>query len=454
MNIKTKLSLQFTLLVGTILLVFSLLTYYFTNTNQQSKFNADLLQEAKNTVILLIDVAEVDSTLLKKIQHSTYLLKEEEIKITDSSSRVIYSNNVDILSNHFILNNLPGNNPQYFSIEHKNGVAFKHTYKGTIYYVYILAFDQKRTENLADLRSILIWSILFSLWLSVLFSYIFSRNAMKPISNIIRNVKEINSSQLNSRLDEGNKKDEIGQLAITFNELLTDLEIVFRNQEEFVSNASHELRTPLTVMIGETDYLLSLPRTSEEYLAHIKKLSTDLRELNALINSLLELAQLNKDNTIQFNLVRIDEIVYSAIHQIKTKYPNQKIVLKITYPDNEEELVINGNSGLLNIAFKNLIDNACKFSSEDVLVEFISDETSIIIRITDKGIGIPANELEKIFKPFNRASNVKFKSGFGIGLALVSKIIELHGGEISIESNVNEGTLLELTFQKQTSQNQ
>jgi signal transduction histidine kinase len=271
---------------------------------------------------------------------------------------------------------------------------------------------------------------------------------MQPISKIIRNVKKINSTSLSNRLDEGNKKDEIAQLAITFNGLLANLEAVFKSQNEFVSNASHELRTPLTVMIGETDYLLSKPRTSDEYLAQLKNLTTDLKGLNTLINSMLELAQINRNSTIQYSSVRIDEIIYNSIHQIKPKYQGKKIILKIIYPDNEEDLLIDGDSGLLNIAFKNLIDNACKFSNKDVIIEFLLTETEIKVTIADKGIGIPPDEINNIFKPFSRASNAKFKGGFGIGLSLVSKIIELHNGSINVSSRENEGTRFELILSK------
>lgn len=448
MNIKTKLSFQFTLIVALILVIFSILTYYFSFTSQQTKFRGDLLEKATNTAILLIDVVEVDSTLLKKIHQSTILWEDEEIAITNSTFNIIYSNKTRLLTNNVLRDNIPGNSVSYFSIGNKDGVAYKHLLNNQRYNVYVLAFDKKRIENLTELRKILFWSILFSLWLSILFSYLFSKKSMQPISKIIKNVKEINSSRLSSRLDEGNKKDEIAQLAITFNELLTNLEIVFKNQEDFVSNASHELRTPLTVMIGETDYLLSQPRTSDNYLAHIKDLSNDLRNLNTLINSLLELAQINRDNPIQYSMVRIDEIIHTVIHQVKPKYQGQKIILKITYPDNENDLIINGNEGMLNIAFKNLIDNSCKFSNDDVIIEFLLTETLIKVAVSDKGIGIPTNELQNIFKPFKRASNVKFKSGFGIGLALVAKIIELNNGLIHVSSKENEGSRFEVTFQK------
>jgi signal transduction histidine kinase len=448
MNIKTKLSFQFTLIVAGILLVFSTLTYYFSFNSQQTKFRQDLLEKATNTAILLIDVVEVDSTLLKKIHKSTLLWEDEEIAITNTDYNYIYSNNVRLLSNDIIRINTPTNNLKYFSINKKDGVAYNHIFNNRSYYVYVIAFDRKRTENLSELRKILFWSNLFSIWITILFAYIFARNSMQPISKIIRNVKDINSSKLSNRLDEGNKKDEIAQLAITFNELLSNLEIVFKSQDEFVSNASHELRTPLSVMIAETDYLLSDSRTSDEYLAQLKNLLTDLKGINTLTNSLLEMALINRDYTIQFAPVRIDEIIHTAIQQIKPKYQEQKIILKITYPENQDDLLIDGDSGLLSIAFKNLIDNSCKFSNKDIIIEFQLTETEIKVSISDKGIGIPPHEIPNIFKPFSRASNAKFKGGFGIGLTLVSKIIELHNGLIAVSSIENKETTLELTFKK------
>jgi signal transduction histidine kinase len=253
---------------------------------------------------------------------------------------------------------------------------------------------------------------------------------------------------MRNRLDEGNRKDEIDQLAITINEILAKLVISFRSQEEFVSNASHELRTPLTVMIIEIDYLLSHKRNQEEYVSHLKGLVNDLMSLNSLLNSLLELAQVNTDNYIQFSEIRIDETVYDAIHQVKSRYPDRKIIPKIQYPENENELLVSGNDGLLLILFKNLIENSCKFSNDDVIVEFVIMDKSVKIIIMDHGVGIPGNELDSIYLPFKRASNVKFKSGFGIGLSLVKKIVELHGIELEVNSTENEGTSFNLMFQK------
>jgi signal transduction histidine kinase len=448
MNIKTRLSFQFTLIVAGILLFFSLLVYYFSYSSQLTKFRDNLLDGAKNTAILLINVVEVDSSLLKKIHQSTISWEEEEIALTDSAFNLLYSNNIQYLSDNVMRINAKDRNTNFFSIEEKDGVFYKHKFNNRIYNVFVMAFDNSRTENLSELREILLWSILFSIWLSVLLSYFFSKKAIQPISRIIKSVKNINSLRMSNRLNEGNRKDEIEQLSITFNEMLTNLEIAFKNQEDFVSNASHELRTPLTVMISESDYLLSRKRKQEEYINHISGLVNDLKELNSLLNSLLELAQINRDYNIQLSSVRIDEIIYTAIHQVKTKYQGRKILPKIQYPDNDNELLINGHSGLLTIAFKNLIDNACKFSNNDVNIEFFILGKYIKIEISDKGIGIPSKELDSIYLPFKRASNVKFKGGFGVGLSLVNKIIELHGAVMKVYSIENEGTKFELLFKK------
>jgi signal transduction histidine kinase len=448
MNIKTRLSFQFTLIAAGILLFFSVLVYYFSYISQLAKFRQNLLDSAKNTTILLINVVEVDSSLLKKIQQSTISWEKEELALTDSAFNLVYSNNIQYLSNNATLVNSANGNLNYFTIAGKDGVYYKHVYDNHIYHVYIMAFDKSRTENLAELRKILFWSILFSVWLSVLLSYFFAKRAIKPISQIIKSVKEINSLKLSNRLDEGDKKDEIAQLSITFNEMLSDLEIAFKNQEDFVSNASHELRTPLTVMIGESDYLLSRERGEDEYINHISGLIGDLKKINALLNNLLELAQINRDTNIMLSDLRIDEVVYSAIHSVKDKYQGRKIVPKIQYPENGNELLINGNSGMLEIAFINLIDNACKFSNDDIGVEFVIVDKLINIIISDKGIGIPSNEVESIYRPFKRASNVKFISGFGIGLSLVSKIMELHEATINVNSTENKGTRFELSFKR------
>lgn len=453
MNIITRLSLQFTSIVFGILIFFSVLVYYFSFTSQRSKFRDNLLEKAQNTAILSINIQEIDSTLLKKIHQTTRSLEKEEIAITNESNKLLYSNKTELLSPDKIISHTYNSKIAYFSIGNKDGVSYKHEANNQSYHVFVLAHDRYRAENVHELKTILLWSILISVILSVTAAYFFSKSAIKPISNIITKVKEINSSRLSDRLDEGKRQDEIEQLAITFNRMLSDLEKAFKSQDEFVSNASHELRTPLAIMIAESDYILSRTRNTEEYTSHISGLVEDLRKMNTLINSLLELAHLSGHENIQMTNLRIDELIFNAIQATKSKYPGRKIMPKIEYSDNENDLIIYGNQGLLDIALKNLFENACKFSSGDVEVKISMIEEAISVLISDHGVGIPEDQIGNIFNAFNRSTNVKYIGGFGIGLSIVARIMKLHAVEIKVHSAIDQGTQFELLFGKQTTKN-
>lgn len=453
MNIITRLSLQFTSIVFGILLFFSVLVYYFSFTSQRSKFRDNLLEKAQNTAILSINIQEIDSTLLKKIHQTTKSLEAEEIAITNESNKLLYSNKTDLLSADKLISHTYNTKIAYFSLAEKDGVSYKHEANNQSYHVFVLAHDRYRAENIHELKIVLLWSILISVILAVTAAYFFSKSAIKPISNIITKVKEINSSRLSDRLDEGKRQDEIEQLAITFNLMLSDLEKAFKSQDEFVSNASHELRTPLAIMIAESDYILSRTRSTEEYTTHISGLVEDLRKMNTLINSLLELAHLSGHENIQMTDLRIDELIFNAIQSTKSKYPGRKIMPKIEYSDNESDLIIYGNQGLLDIALKNLFENACKFSTGDVEVKISMVDEAISVCITDHGVGIPQDQIGNIFNAFNRSTNVKYIGGFGIGLSIVARIMKLHAVEIKVNSTINEGTQFELLFGKQKIQN-
>ena len=448
MKITTRLSFQFTFIVLGLLLFFSVLVYYFFHTSQITKFRGNLLEKAQNSAILLINVEEVDSVLLKKIHQTTISLKEEEIAIINQKEEIIYQNNLMVLSADQLPAMTNGPVTEYFSLAHKDGVIYKHFYKGEYFKVYVLAFDENRRNTLNELFKILIIGILTITGLAISASFFFSRLAIAPISKINSEVKKINYQKLSSRLETGSGKDEIEQLATTFNQMLTDIELAFKSQDDFVKNTSHELRTPLAVMIAETDYLLSKARENEEYEKHLSRLSADLHKINALISNLLELAQMNRDNSFNKTLVRADEVVFSAIHSVKTKYPTRKIIPKIDYTENDRDLLIEGNSGLLEMAIKNLVENACKFSDNQIEIKIELVPGLLKISITDTGIGIPADDIQHIFKPFNRGSNSRYISGFGIGLSIVEKIVHLHQGEIKVSSTENEGSTFEITFNR------
>ena len=448
MSIKLKLALQFSVIVAGILIFSFSLVYYFSYSSQSIRFRESLFVSAKNTATLLINTTEADSTLLKKVLQFTSMWDREELAITDSAFNLVYANNVQYLSHGIKLGDYVKDDLNFFSILDKDGFCFEYIDDNKKYYIFALAYDNSKTKNLSELRKILLLSVIISLVVSVLLSYIFSNRAIEPLKHIINNVKKINSNKLSERLPEGNKKDEIAQLAMTFNEMLNKLEVTFKNQKDFISHTSHELRTPLTVMIAQSEYLLSHERSIKEYISHITETISDLKNFNYLINNLLELAQLDKDDPILYSRVRVDEIILNSILNIKSKYKNRRIISRSQYPEDENHLIIYGNEGLLTIVFRNILDNACKFSKKDVIVEFQVTEISVDIIVSDSGIGIPPNEIDSIYRPFARASNARFIGGLGIGLSLVSKILELHNASMNIESILDAGTRVNISFRR------
>jgi signal transduction histidine kinase len=269
------------------------------------------------------------------------------------------------------------------------------------------------------------------------------------MSDVVKQVDKITIASLDMRVNEGNGTDEIAQLAITFNKMLVRLESAFEMQKSFVSNASHELRTPLTSITGQIEVSLMESNTQEEYEVILKSVLEDVKNLNSLSNGLLDLAKANSDiSAIALRTLRFDEILWETRAELMGRKKNYNISIKFSEPiEDENEITVIGNDHLLKTAIVNLMDNACKFSP-DKSVEiflFVRDKY-IVAEFVDNGIGIDAADMEKIFQPFYRAINAKPISGNGLGLSLTDKIIQIHRGTVSIESQLHKGTTVTVSI--------
>jgi signal transduction histidine kinase len=260
---------------------------------------------------------------------------------------------------------------------------------------------------------------------------------------MVDEVEEITATNLDLRIKEGNGKDEIAELAITFNAMLNRLEKSFDAQKEFVSNISHELRTPITAMLTELQVTVEKERSSEYYKTAIEHAISDAQKLVRLSNSLLDLAKANYDHTeIAFKEVRLDELILDARNDALHDQPDYKINIGFeTEIEDDDFISVLGNEYLLKVAFINLMENGCKFSKDKesaIAISYFKDKT--ILRFQDHGIGMDENELSHIFTAFYRGANQQFVSGNGIGLSLTKKIINLHKGTITVTSKKGEGT--------------
>lgn len=265
---------------------------------------------------------------------------------------------------------------------------------------------------------------------------------------MINQIKRITAGKLQLRLKTtGEKKDELNELAQNFNGMLERLENSFDAQKYFVSNISHELRTPLSAIITELELASEKEQTQKEYQQTIQYALDDARNMAKLSNSLMDLAKASYDpNEISFSEVRLDEVLLESYSKIIKENQGYKVSLNIEDTVEEHQLIIQGNEYLLQVAFNNLIDNACKYSPEHLCsIEVKAHTNTLHINFTNTGIIISREDMEHIFEPFYRSENSKKEKGYGIGLFLTEKIIHLHGATIKVISD-NKATVFTVMF--------
>ncbi len=309
--------------------------------------------------------------------------------------------------------------------------------------VFAAATDIYGFGKLKRLRIILVIVFIISLIIVFFLGRFFASRALNPISDIMSQVDAIGVSNLDARVLEGNGKDELARLGQTFNNMLERIEIAFKTQKNFIANASHELRTPLTVITGQLEVILMNARKNEEYRKTIISVLEDIKNLNQISNRLLLLAQASSEfPEADFTLVRIDDVLWQARKEIMKRHDNYRVHVNFSDSiDDERTLTVKGNELLLKTALSNLMDNACKYSENHTSEVYIHNENSqVVMNFSDKGRGIPEEEMPMIFQPFYRASNAVDVKGHGIGLSLVEKIMVLHKGQISVESEIMNGT--------------
>ncbi len=316
---------------------------------------------------------------------------------------------------------------------------------GDDFNVVVTARDTYGFAKLRNLLNLLILAFSFSLIILLLLGEYYASQALRPISRIIRRAQSIRAKNLHLRLDEGKGRDELAELARTFNNMLDRLEIAFDQQSRFINNASHELRNPLTAIQGHTEVGLQKKRSPEAYQTILKDIRTEALRLGGLIEGLLRLAQTdNAGKGLDPEPIRLDEVILEAKKGLDAAGQGDRIILDLDQlPEDDREITLLGSPSLLAVAFGNILDNACKYSEDaPVRIRVVAGEGEITVRISDSGIGIPPSELSRIFEPFYRASNARTKQGSGFGLPLAYRIVRLHGGDIRIASQPGKGTLV------------
>lgn len=216
--------------------------------------------------------------------------------------------------------------------------------------------------------------------------------------------------------------------------IVNRINVAYHSEKSFISNASHELNNPLTAIQGECEISLLKERTPAEYQAALGRIASETKRIIQLMKQLLFLSHGDK------------EILKGTVEPIYlTEFLSQFAVSSVSFSPDSFAMVVNANPYLLKMAIGNIIANARKYS-DNKPVEIVLKNS--VLRIIDQGIGIPPEELSRIYQPFYRGSNTRAYAGNGIGLSLSLRILQTYGAEIDITSELSRGTTVAISFAK------
>ena len=448
MSIKFKIAFLFALLVTIILTVASMSVYIFSLKEREKSFNRTLRNRAMITARVYAGIKDSNYTVLQRMHLTAAAsLYNKSITIVNENGTGNYTffdlDSDSLVLSENVINKTKANSGYYFKFHDKPAFAIYYNDSTAKFIVGVAAADINSEEYLQQLKKILLIAMLSAAILSFFTGLLFAENLIKPIKKLTGEVNLISSNNLSQRIETTDAKDELNRLAQTFNDLMDRLQDSFATQRRFISNASHELSTPLTSISSQLEVALQRIRSAEEYQEVMHSVYEDIRELQQLTRSLLDIAKTGSQGTLDLVDVRLDEVLFKVVSDVQKQNIKYKVNLNFeTFPEEEQLLTTFGNANLLYIAFKNIVHNGCKYADNHqstISVKF--NEKGIAVTVANKGDIIAEADIQNIFQPFFRTDSAIKKPGFGLGLTLTRRILLLHKGSISVQSDLDNGTI-------------
>lgn len=298
-----------------------------------------------------------------------------------------------------------------------------------------------RRNPLVPIIVILITSTCMGTVLSML-----SGNVMiKPIRSLSNAANLVAKGDFTIQIDEHQRINEISEMAISFNKMVSELASIETLRNDFIANVSHEFKTPLTTIDGYLTLLQSDDLTKEQKQSYINIIMNSTRQLSSLTSNILKISKLeNQERILDKSWFSLDEQIRQAILLLENKWTDKNINLELKL----SSIAYYGNEELMMQVFINLIDNAIKFTPKEGQIQIIAHQTKneVIISISDNGIGITKENQEHIFEKFYQSDSSRFSKGNGLGLTLVKHIVDLSEGTIEVDSETDIGTTFTLYF--------
>lgn len=312
----------------------------------------------------------------------------------------------------------------------------------------VVAMSLEDLEIVQLLKNVLL--VIFPVIILMLFliARFFAGRSIRPVNSIIETSSQITQDNLQMRISLPSNKDELYILSQNINHLLDRIEHAIEREKQFTSDASHELRTPLAVIKGTMEVLIRKPRNQHEYEEKISFCISEVDRLNHMVDQLLLLARFeNQKQNIKNDSVYLNAILLDILARYSDKIKNKKLNITTNF---SKDYSINSDNYLVTIIVSNLVSNAIKYTNNEGEISLLLFDSgnSIQFTIIDNGIGIATSDVAKVFQSFYRSdsSNHATIKGTGLGLSIVKRLCDLLKIEITIESELQVGTMINLSF--------
>jgi heavy metal sensor kinase len=470
-SVRFRLTLWYTAVLALVLIVLSVITYFifWRSTLQRTDVNLSELSEAFLTTLdaEVKDQSGPDSLKLAgQVAITEHRFRDHVFAIFDESGRIVVSSQdvppAAAATGSPVAGALPSPSFQRFleassRTEHLfgnvkggedgyRGFARHFSSDGKTYILVILQSLHPQEEMLEEVTSTFAWVIPIAIVLASVGGYFLARKSLAPVVAMSRQAGRIGAANLHERLAVQNDRDELGQLARSFNSLLDRLSQSFERQQRFMAGASHELRTPVAILRGEAEVALSQQsRSPEEYRESLGVLHQEAERLTHIVDDLFTLTRADAGQyPLQPRDFYLDELVAECVHSARTLALAKKISLNF---EEASESPIHADESLLRRMILNLLDNAIKSTAEGgrVTVTCSRAGEEYALSIMDTGGGIPADLQPRIFERFFRADKARSRAendggGAGLGLSISRWIAEAHHGSLELARSDSIGS--------------
>jgi two-component system, OmpR family, sensor histidine kinase ArlS len=453
MKIRNKILVYFSTTVISLTAISLTIIYILFSEYREEEFQQQQYEKIKYTIKFLAEYEEMSENLAYIIDELTiHDFYDEKLLIFDTKKDLIFSSidDLPIPDYETILNELSPSKRWIETKENKYDiVGIYHEHNKNSFYAISKAYDAFGYTKMYFLRNALIGIFLFITIVVIFISRFLSNKISRPITALAENLNNYDlSKEKVDELEIETSSYELKQLTQRFNELLRRTNEAFVFQKHTIHHISHQLKTPISVLVSELERIKYFSRI-EDVKPEIENQIIKAKSLGSIINVLLEISKIESGQQTKKQALRIDELFFDVIEELNAIYPD--FHFEVNYvPDeiNEKRIIINLNPILIRQAIQNLLTNCILYSNNskaEIKID-CSDGSGLKIQIINTGKPITSEEENFLFNHFFRGKNSQGKTGFGLGLVLTKKIVELNSATITYSNPSENLNVFELNF--------